>query len=328
MRGEQPSIAVILPAYNEELTIRQTMQAFHQALPEARIIVVNNKSTDATYQIALQALADLNCDGQVINENRQGKGNAMRRAFVDVDADVYVLSDADMTYPAERARDLLRPVLENQADMVVGDRHSQGHYQKENRRPLHGFGNRLVQGLVNGLFHSNLVDIMSGYRVMSRRLVKNYPILVDGFQVETDLTLHALDKRFRIVEVPVEYKDRPAGSFSKLSTFSDGAKVLWSITQILRHYRPLQFFAWIAAMFCLAGLVAGIPVIKDWMSYRYIYHVPLALLATGLEIIAVMCMAIGLTLDSIVHQQRLAFEREILNSPVARTQDRIVTDGG
>lgn len=334
MRGEQPrstpgiapSIAVILPAYNEELTIRQTMQAFHAALPEAQIIVVNNKSSDDTYKIAVQTLADLDCEGQVMNENRQGKGNAMRRAFNDVDADIYVLSDADMTYPAERARDLLQPILENQADMVVGDRHSQGHYRKENRRPLHGFGNRLVQGLVNSLFHSNLVDIMSGYRVMSRRLVKNYPILVDGFQVETDLTLHALDKRFRIVEIPVEYKDRPAGSFSKLSTFSDGARVLWSITQILRHYRPLQFFSWIFLVFFLAGLVCGVPVLRDWISYRYIYHVPLALLATGLEIIGVMCMAIGLTLDSIVHQQRLAFEREILNSPPPR-RPRRASDG-
>jgi glycosyltransferase involved in cell wall biosynthesis len=322
MRGEQPSIAVILPAYNEELTIRQTMQVFHEALPEAQIVVVNNNSTDATYQIAVQALTDLNCDGQVINEKRQGKGNAMRRAFIDVDADIYVLSDADMTYPAERARDLLLPILNNQADMVVGDRHSQGHYAKENRRPLHGFGNRLVQGLVNSLFRSNLVDIMSGYRVMSRTLVKNYPILVDGFQVETDLTLHALDKRFRIVEMPIEYKDRPAGSFSKLSTLSDGAKVLWLITQILRHYRPLQFFSWLFLVFFIAGVLCGIPVIGDWLSYRYIYHVPLALLATGLEIIAVMCMAIGLTLDSIVHQQRLAFEREILNTPVTRSQGR------
>jgi glycosyltransferase involved in cell wall biosynthesis len=323
MRGEQPSIAVILPAYNEELTIRQTMQAFHEALPEAQIVVVNNKSKDATFDIAVQTLAALACEGQVINENRQGKGNAMRRAFIDIDADIYVLADADMTYPAERARDLIQPILDNQADMVVGDRLSHGHYERENRRPLHGFGNRLVQGLVNNLFRSSMVDIMSGYRVMSRRLVKNYPILVDGFQVETDLTLHALDKRFRIVEVPIEYKDRPAGSFSKLSTFSDGAKVLWSITQILRHYRPLQFFTWIALAFFLAGLVCGVPVFRDWISFRYIYHVPLALLATGLEIIAVLCMVIGLTLDSIVHQQRLAFEREILNSPVRKFPRRV-----
>lgn len=315
MCEETRSIAIILPAYNEELTIRQTIEAFHRALPEAKIIVVNNKSRDATLEIATQTLRDLQCDGQVITENLQGKGNAVRRAFIDVEADIYVLTDADMTYPADRVRDLLVPVLNNQADMVVGDRHSQGHYEKENTRPLHGLGNRLVQGLVNSLFHSQLVDIMSGYRVLSRRLVKNYPILVDGFQIETDLTLHALDKRFRIVEIPVEYKDRPAGSFSKLNTFSDGAKVLWSIMQILRHYRPLQFFSGVFFLFFAAGIVCGIPVVHDWIAYRYIYHVPLAVLATGIEILAVVFMAIGLILDSLVHQQRLAFEREILNSP-------------
>jgi len=315
MTSGKPSIAVILPAYNEELTIRQTMQAFHRAVPEARIVVINNRSSDATCRIAEETLQNLGCDGRVITENLPGKGNALRRGFIDIDADIYILADADMTYPADRARDLLLPILENRADMVVGDRHSQGHYQKENRRPLHGFGNRLVQGLVNWLFHAKLVDIMSGYRVMSRRLVKNYPILVEGFQIETDLTLHALDKRFRIVEIPVEYKDRPAGSFSKLSTLSDGAKVLWSITQILRHYRPLQFFAGLFAVFFVAGLICGIPVMHDWIAYRYIYHVPLAILATGLEIFAVVFIAIGLILDSLVHLQRLAYEREILNSP-------------
>lgn len=309
------SIAIILPAYNEALTIRPTIEAFHRALPEAKIVVVNNRSQDATPDIAAQTLRDLQCDGDVIHENLQGKGNAVRRAFIDVEADIYVLTDADMTYPAERIRDLLQPIIDNQADMVVGDRHSSGDYEKENKRLLHGMGNRLVQGLVNKLFRSRLVDIMSGYRVLSRRLVKNYPILVDGFQIETDLTLHALDKRFRIVEIPIEYKDRPAGSFSKLNTFSDGAKVLWSIMQILRHYRPLQFFTIVFFLFFVAGIGCGIPVVHDWLVYRYIYHVPLAVLATGIEILAVVFIAIGLILDSLVHQQRLAFEREILNSP-------------
>lgn len=313
-----PRIAVILPAYNEELTIRQTMQAFAAALPEAAIVVINNRSSDRTLEIARQTLAELGGHGAVITERRPGKGNAMRRGFMEIDADVYVLADADMTYPAERARDLMQPILDGEADMVVGDRHSQGHYQKENKRALHGFGNRLVQGLVNTLFGSALVDIMSGYRVMSRRFVKNYPILVEGFQIETDLTLHALDKRFRVVEIPVEYKDRPEGSFSKLNTLSDGAKVLWSIVQILRHYRPLHFFAAMAGLFALAGLACGVPVIQDWLQYRYIFRVPLAVLATGLEIIAVLLMAIGLILDSLVHQQRLAFERDLLNAPSAR----------
>ena len=315
MPQEVPRIAVILPAYNEELTIRQTMQAFHSALPDAELVVVNNNSSDRTLEIAIDTLAALRCAGRVITEMRQGKGHAVRRAFLEIDADVYVLADADMTYPPERVHALIDPVLNDGADMVVGDRHSLGHYQKENRRALHGFGNRLVQGLVNNLFHSDLVDIMSGYRVLSRRLVKNYPILVGGFQIETDMTLHALDKRFRIVEIPVEYKDRPAGSVSKLSTFSDGAKVLWSIAQIFRHYRPLRFFFSLAALSVLAGIACSIPVFADWVRYKYIYHVPLAILATGLQILAVMFFAIGLILDSLVHLQRMSYERDMLNSP-------------
>lgn len=312
-QGEtQPRVAVILPAYNEELTIAQTVRAFHQALPTARIVVINNNSRDKTLEIARQTLAELGDPGEVITEHRQGKGNAMRRAFMEVDADVYVLADADMTYPAEQAEELMGPVLRNEADMVVGDRHSNGTYGRENKRPLHGFGNRLVQGLINRLFHSRLVDVMSGYRVMNRRFVKNYPILVDGFQVETDLSLHALDKRFRIVELPIDYRDRPAGSFSKLNTFSDGARVVGTIFRILRHYRPLAFFGGIALFFVLAGLLAGVPVLQDWIRYRYIYHVPLAILATGCEIVAVVMLAIGLVLDSLVHLQRMAYERELL----------------
>jgi glycosyltransferase involved in cell wall biosynthesis len=324
MAQMNPRIAVILPAYNEELTIGQTMQAFHSALPDAELVVINNNSSDRTLEIASATLRSLGCQGTVITEMRQGKGHAVRRAFLDIDADIYVLADADMTYPAERVHAMIDPVLHDGVDMVVGDRHSMGHYEKENQRALHGFGNRLVQGLVNNLFHSNLIDIMSGYRVLSRRLVKNYPILVGGFQIETDMTLHALDKRFRIVEIPVEYKDRPAGSVSKLSTFSDGAKVLWSIAQIFRHYRPLRFFFSLAALSALAGVVCSVPVFSDWVRYKYIYHVPLAILATGLEILAVMFVAIGLILDSLVHLQRLSYERDMLNAapgkfPVAAT---------
>lgn len=232
------TVAVVLPAYNEELTIEATIRAFHDALPEAAVWVINNRSSDATESIARATLSALGCLGGVLNEARKGKGNAVRRAFLEIDADIYVLADADLTYPAERARDLMAPVIEGHADMVVGDRHSAGHYAAENKRALHGFGNRLVRNLVNRLFNADLADIMSGYRVFSRRFVKNYPILVEGFEIETDLTLHALDKRFRIVEMPVEYRDRPEGSLSKLNTVSDGARVLFVIMQILRHYRP------------------------------------------------------------------------------------------
>jgi glycosyltransferase involved in cell wall biosynthesis len=307
-----PKIAIILPAYNEEITIEATVRAFQAALPEADIWIINNRSSDATESIARATLSSLGCSGGVLNESRKGKGNAVRRAFLEVDADIYVLADADLTYPAERVRDLLAPIISGHADMVVGDRHSAGHYAAENKRALHGAGNRLVRSLVNGLFSADLADIMSGYRVFSRRFVKNYPIVVEGFEIETDLTLHALDKRYRIVEIPVEYKDRPNGSTSKLNTFSDGARVLFVIMQIFRYYKPFMFFGCISLLLFLAGLLAAVPVIQDWINYKYIYHIPLAILATGLEIVAVMTLGIGLVLDSIVYQKRLDNERQIL----------------
>lgn len=310
-------VALILPAYNEELTIEATVRAFQAALPEAAIWIINNKSSDATESIAQTTLKSLGCLGGVLNESRKGKGNAVRRAFLEIDADFYVLADADLTYPADRVRDLLAPVVDGRADMVVGDRHSDGHYEAENKRALHGIGNKLVRSLVNGLFNAELADIMSGYRVFSRRFVKNYPILVEGFEIETDMTLHALDKRYRIIEIPVAYKDRPMGSISKLNTFSDGARVLFVIMQILRHYKPFVFFGWLSMLFFLAGLLAAWPVIQDWIQYQYIRHVPLAILATGLEIVAVSTFGVGLILDSIVYQKRLADERQILNFPSA-----------
>jgi glycosyltransferase involved in cell wall biosynthesis len=310
-------IALILPAYNEELTIESTVRSFHVALPEAAIWVINNRSSDETESIARSTLLLLGCVGGVLNESRKGKGNAVRRAFLEINADFYVLADADLTYPADRVRDLLAPVLERRADMVVGDRHSAGHYAAENKRALHGVGNRLVRSLVNGLFNAELADIMSGYRVFNRRFVKNYPILVEGFEIETDMTLHALDKRYRIIEIPIEYKDRPKGSVSKLNTFSDGARVLFVIMQILRYYKPFVFFGWLSILFFLAGLMAAVPVIQDWIQYQYIRHVPLAILATGLEIVAALMFGVGLILDSIVYQKRLDNERQILNFPAA-----------
>ena len=310
-------VALILPAYNEELTIEATVRAFHVALPEAAIWVINNRSSDATESIAQNTLSSLGCLGGVLNESRKGKGNAVRRAFLEINADFYILADADLTYPAARVRDLLAPVLEGRADMVVGDRHSAGHYAAENKRALHGIGNRLVRSLVNSLFNAELADIMSGYRVFNRRFVKNYPILVEGFEIETDMTLHALDKRYRIIEIPIEYKDRPKGSVSKLNTLSDGARVLFVIMQILRYYKPFVFFGWLSILFFLAGLMAAVPVIQDWIQYQFIRHVPLAILATGLELVAALMFGVGLILDSIVYQKRLDNERQILNFPTA-----------
>ncbi|HIP52969.1 MAG TPA: glycosyltransferase, partial [Chromatiales bacterium] len=306
------SIAVILPAFNEELTIVETIEAFHRHLPMAEIVVVNNNSTDATGTHANQVFSDHGIRGRVIDEPRQGKGNAVRRAFSEVDADIYVLADADLTYPAEQVAQLIGPVLKNEADMVVGDRHANDRYRRENKRLLHNFGNKLVRKLVNSLFRADLRDIMSGYRAFSRRFVKNYPILVEGFEIETDMTLHALDKRFRILEVPVDYRDRPEGSDSKLNTFSDGARVLFTIAQILRYYRPMLFFGVLGVVFVLLGLVAAIPVFSDWINYRYIYHVPLAVLAASVELVAVMAFTIGLILDSNVQQHKRGFEAGLL----------------
>jgi len=308
------SIALILPAYNEELTISKVIEIFHQELPEASIFVIDNNSSDRTYELAASTLKNSNITGKVIREDRQGKGNAVRRAFLEVNADVYVMADADLTYPAFRIRELINPILNGEADMVVGDRHSLGGYQKENKRNFHSFGNSLVTTLVNKLFRANLVDIMSGYRAFSKKFVKNYAILVEGFEIETDITLHSLDKRNRIKEVPIEYQDRPEGSFSKLNTFSDGSKVLFTIFQILCYYKPLFFFGMIAIFFGVLGFVAAIPVLNDWITHRFIYHVPWAILAVALELIAALSLSVSLKLNSITRQYRMQCERDLLNS--------------
>ena len=305
-------IAIFLPAYNEAQTIGETIRDFHVACPEAELWVISNNSFDDTDRLASNMLVELGANGGVIQEPRQGKGNAVRRAFHEIDADIYVMADADQTCSAEDISELIQPILDGKADMVVGDRHSTGHYQKENKRPLHNFGNKLVQSLVNRLFKAELVDIMSGYRVFNRLFVKSYPILVEGFEIETDMTLHALDKKFRIMEIPVEYKDRPEGSFSKLNTLSDGYKVIFTIVRILRHYRPLMFFGGAGILFALIGMITAVPVLDDWIRDRYIYHVPLAILATGIEIVALQLFAIGLILDSIAEQDKRNFERELL----------------
>ena len=305
-------IAIILPAYNEEQTIRDTIEAFHRALPQAALYVINNNSNDKTAAISQDALHEHHIGGAVIDESRQGKGNALRRAFQDIEADIYLLADADMTYPSEQALELLTPIRDNKADMVVGERFSKGQYSCKNKRPFHNFGNRLVQGAVNMLFASKLSDIMSGYRAFSRRFVKNYPILVEGFQIETDMTLHALHHRFRILEIPIAYRDRPVGSSSKLHTFSDGAKVIFTIAQILRYYRPLFFFSLLAALFAGCGFWAAIPVFRDWIEARFIFHVPLAILAAALEMVAIMLFGIGLLLDSQTYHQELIYQLHLL----------------
>jgi glycosyltransferase involved in cell wall biosynthesis len=312
-----PTIAIILPAFNEEQTIVTSVESFHRDCPEATIWVINNCSTDSTEIKAKDIFDRLKIQGGVINERRKGKGNAVRCAFTNIEADVYVISDADSTYPSYDIRKLLQPVLNGEADMVVGDRHIGGNYANENKRALHGFGNILVRKLVNYLFRANLSDILSGYRVFSRRFVKTYPVLVEGFELETDLTLHALDKRLSIVELPIDYRDRPEGSVSKLNTYSDGFRVLRTLSNILRHYRPLVFFGTLSLAFFLMGLGVGATVIEEYIRTSYITHVPLAILSTGIEIIAVVLAAIGIILDSIVYHDKRMFERDLIKQSIA-----------
>ena len=304
-------IAIIIPAYNEEQTIVETVREFHAELADATFVVVNNASTDRTAEVAREILDELGAQGMVIEEPRKGKGNAVRRGFHAVDADIYVMTDADQTYPASQVHALIEPVAYGAADMVVGDRISGGHYRSENKRSFHNFGNGLVRSLINTIFNAGLADVMSGYRVLSRNFVRNYPILVEGFQIETDMTLHALDKRFRVREIPVDYRDRPEGSESKLNTFVDGGRVLMTIVRIFRQYRPLAFFGAAALVLLLCALIAGVPVLEDWLRHRYIYHVPLAILATGLTLLAGLSLSLGLILDSIVYQHKMNFERDM-----------------
>ena len=306
-------ISVILPAYNEEATIEQTIKDFHDNLPQAKIWVVNNNSTDNTEYIARKALKETGNDGRLINELRQGKGNALRRAFLEIDAEVYLIADADLTYPANQASELVGQVLNRSADMVIGERHSKGHYQKENKRPFHNFGNRLVRFLVNKLFNAKLLDIMSGYRAFSKAFVKTYPIVVEGFEIETDMTLHALDKRFRIIEIPIDYKDRPEGSFSKLSTFKDGLRVLMTINTILRYYRPMLFFGALSLIFVIGGLFVGLPVVIEWQETGYISLIPSAILATGMEIFGLILLSVGFILDAVIHLERRNFEQNLVD---------------
>ena len=304
--------AIIIPAYNEELTIRETIADYHAQLPAAEFIIVDNNSSDRTGEFARSAITGLGCRGSVLFERRQGKANAIRKAFRETDADIYVMTDADLTYPASEIEKLMAPVLSGEADMAVGDRLTAGNYARENKRPFHNLGNSLVKDLENQLVAADLKDIMSGCRVFNRFFVKNYPILSSGFELETELTLHALDKRFLITEIPVEYKDRPAGSFSKLNTVGDGMRVIKTIFSIFKEYRPLLFFSTAAAVFCALGLAVGIPPILEFMRFHFVYKVPSAILATGFMIFSLLCFSVGLILDVVAKNHRHNYELQLL----------------
>lgn len=314
-------IAIILPAYNEARTIGPTLRDFHRVMPQALLCVVDNNSQDDTARTATETCRALpGCRFLVLNEKRQGKAYAMRRAFSLIEADIYVMCDADSTYSATDLAALLAPVVADEADMVVGDRHALGHYLRENKRPLHNFGNNLVTALINRLFGVNLHDILSGYRVFTRTFVKSFPVLSAGFELETEITLHAVDKRFRILELPISYQDRPAGNLSKLSTFRDGRKVLMALFSILRYNRPLFFFGGIAAFMAVCGLAIGSMPVIEFYRTGLILHIPSAILASGLMVCAVTTAAIALILDSVARMHRHDAELRVIELEAARNR--------
>ena len=299
-------IAVLIPCYNEELTIEKVIKDFKKELPEAGIYVYNNNSKDATKEIAQRNGAI------VVDEYKQGKGNVVRSQFRDIDADIYVMVDGDDTYPAEFVHKLIEPVKNGEADMAIGDRLSNGTYQKENKRQFHEFGNNLVRKSINVLFNTKLKDIMTGYRVFNKRFVKNMPVLSPKFEIETEMSLYALDKKYIIKEIPIVYRDRPEGSDSKLNTISDGIKVVKTIARMFKDYRPFRFFGIIALILFLLALIIGIPVIIEFVKSSYISKIPSAILATGLVSLSAISFQCAIILDTITRQHREDYELNLL----------------
>ena len=295
-------IAVLVHCYNEELTIGKVVDDFKRELPEADIYVFDNNSKDNTSKIAKEKGAI------VVKEYRQGKGNVVRSMFRDVDADIYIMVDGDDTYPAESARDMIQPIIDGKADMVIGDRLSNGTYFQENKRPFHDFGNNLVKGLIGLLFKNEIKDIMTGYRAFNRYFVKTMPVLSDGFQIETEMSIHALDKKFLLKEIPIDYRDRPEGSESKLNTFKDGYRVLSALGSLFKNYKPMAFFGVVSIICFVLGMMVGIPVVVEFMKTDFVTKVPSAILAVGLVVVSMLALVCGFILDTIVKNNRMNYE--------------------
>ncbi|MBR5474218.1 MAG: glycosyltransferase [Lachnospiraceae bacterium] len=298
---EKKKIAVLLPCYNESQTVAKVVSDFKEALPEADIYVFDNNSNDGTDEIARAA-------GAIVRyEYKQGKGNVIRSMFRDVEADCYLMADGDDTYPAEHAREMCDLILAGKADMVNGDRLSSTYFQ-ENKRMFHSSGNVVVRKLINWLFRSNVRDIMTGYRAFNRRFVKTFPVLSKGFEIETEMTIHALDKNFLIREVPVAYRDRPAGSYSKLDTISDGMRVLGTIAALFRDYKPMWFFGIFSGFFMLLAAVLFAPVFFEYLSTGLVGRFP-TLIVSGFLVVAALLLAIcGMILEVIAKKDRQQYE--------------------
>ena len=298
-----PKIAVLIPCYNESLTIEKVVKDYKKALPEASIYVYDNNSTDHTDEIAKNA-------GAIVRyEYRQGKGNVIRSMFRDIEADCYLMIDGDDTYPAENAREICDLVLQGKADMVIGDRLSSTYFE-ENKRPFHNFGNEIVRRSINVLWHpkKQILDVMTGYRAFSPMFVKSFPILSKGFEIETEMTIHALDKNLLIQSLPVQYRDRPVGSESKLNTYTDGMKVLLTIFNLYRDYQPLKFFGMIALLLAAVSLVLFVPVFTEFLQTGLVPRFPTLIVSTVMILAAFLSLVCGLILDTHAKNSRKNFE--------------------
>ena len=296
--------AVLIPCYNEGKTIEKVVRDFRAALPDAVVSVYDNNSTDGTAEIAAAA-------GAVVrHEYSQGKGNVIRRMFREVDAECYIMTDGDDTYPAENAPEMVSRVLERKADMVVGDRLSSTYFT-ENRRPFHNTGNSFVRASINRLFKCDIKDIMTGYRAFSYEFVKTFPVLSEGFEIETEMSIHAADKRLRVENVVVTYRDRPEGSVSKLNTFSDGFKVLRTIGRLFRTYRPMEYFGLLSAVLMLLGVLFVIPVLEDYAQTGMVARFPTLIVCGFVMLAAIISFFAGLLLMTLRMKDRQEFEMRL-----------------
>lgn len=294
-------IAVLIPCYNEAKTVAKVVSDFRRELPEAGIYVYDNNSTDGTDREALRA-------GAVVrHEYRQGKGQVIRSMFRDISAECYIMADGDDTYPAECAQEMAEIILSRKADMVIGDRLSSTYFQ-ENRRPFHNLGNRMVRQIINLLFHTDIRDILTGYRAFSFEFAKTFPILSKGFEIETEMTVHALDKNMGICAVAVPYRDRPAGSVSKLNTYSDGMRVLRTVFRLYKNCRPFGFFGFLAALMLAAGLILVLPVFVEFFRTGLVPRLPTLVVGGLLGVSALLSFFSGTILDVLMQRSRQEFE--------------------
>lgn len=304
---KKAKIAVLIPCYNESKTISKVVKDYKKALPDADIYVYDNNSTDGTDKIAKKA-------GAIVRyEYKQGKGNVVRSMFRDIDADCYLMIDGDDTYPAENAKEMCDLVLAGKADMVVGDRLSSTYFT-ENKRLFHNFGNRLVRFLINKLFKNNIKDIMTGYRAFSYDFVKGFPVLSKGFEIETEMTIHAVDKNFKVLEIPVQFRDRPNGSVSKLNTYKDGFRVLKTIASLFKEYKPMGFFGIIALILFLISDVMIIPVLTEYFDTGLVARFPTLIFCCFLYMSSILNLSIGIILQVIAKKHKQIYELMFINN--------------